>query len=169
MSRGFVKEEDQEEAPFIPPRAALPPGIINYVTPAGYSFLLREKKGLEEALSSLNIQDEKEKRHTSAVLNGKLNLLNERISSARVIEPSVQTQDEVRFGATVTYKILKGRQQDEQRQFQLVGVDEADVKQKKISFTAPIARALTGKKIGEVAEFSLGPEKQELQILKIEY
>ncbi len=39
MSRGFVKEEDQEEAPMIPPRAALPDGAINYVTPLGMQQL----------------------------------------------------------------------------------------------------------------------------------
>jgi len=35
MSRGFVREDDQEEAPFIAPRAALPAGAVNYVTPRG--------------------------------------------------------------------------------------------------------------------------------------
>ena len=44
MSRGFVKEEDQEEAPFIPPRAALPAGVTNYVTPLGLKALQREKR-----------------------------------------------------------------------------------------------------------------------------
>lgn len=47
MSRGFVKEEDQEEAPIIPPRAALPNGVTNYVTPKGYQDLLDELKALE--------------------------------------------------------------------------------------------------------------------------
>ena len=46
MSRGFVKEEDQEEAPFIPPRAALPPGVTNYVTPQGYQELIKEREDL---------------------------------------------------------------------------------------------------------------------------
>ncbi len=48
MSRGFVKEEDQEEAPFIPPRAALPPGVTNYVTPQGHRQLLEERETLEK-------------------------------------------------------------------------------------------------------------------------
>jgi len=39
MSRGFVKEEDQEEPPFVPPRASLPAGVENYVTEEGYKAL----------------------------------------------------------------------------------------------------------------------------------
>lgn len=169
MSRGFVKEDDQEEAPFIPPRAALPAGVINYVTPKGYEELLEEKKDLEHSLSNLNIENDKEKRHASAVLNGKLNLLNERISSARILDPGNQPPDEVRFGATVTFEILKGEQRGVQKKFQIVGIDEADIRKKKIAFVAPIARVLTGKRIGDEAVFSLGAEKQDLEIIKIKY
>jgi len=48
MSRGFVKEGDQEETPIIPPRAALPNGATNYVTPTGMQLLLNERKQLEQ-------------------------------------------------------------------------------------------------------------------------
>lgn len=169
MSRGFVKEDDQEEAPFIPPRAAIPPGVTNYVTPTGYEQLQGERKQLENQLSTLNIEDEKEKRHTRAVITGKLNLLNERINSARVIDPADQPLDEVRFGATVTYEIISGDQIGTVNRFQLVGVDEADIKLHKIAFVAPIAVALSGKKIGENAQFKRGPAIQEFKILEIEY
>ena len=98
MSRGFVKEEDQEEPPFIPPRAALPTGVINYVTPEGYQDLIKERENLEEKLSNLELKDEKEKRHARATFSGGLNLLNERISSARILKLSEQPQDEARFG-----------------------------------------------------------------------
>jgi transcription elongation factor GreB len=37
MSRGFVKESDQEELPIVPPRADLPAGLVNYVTEFGYN------------------------------------------------------------------------------------------------------------------------------------
>ena len=56
MSRGFVKEGDQEETPIIPPRAALPKGATNYVTPTGLQLLLDERKQLE---------DERETTHNS--------------------------------------------------------------------------------------------------------
>lgn len=165
MSRGFVKEEDQEEAPIIPPRAALPPGITNYVTPAGMEELLAEHQELEEERTGLDSKNETERRRAQTIIDGKMNLLNERINSARVLRPEDQPQDEIRFGATVELKDEKGSKQE----FTIVGVDEADVKKQKIAFVAPIARAVTGKKKGETAEFQLGPETRNLEILKITY
>lgn len=164
MSRGFVKEEDQEEAPVIPPRAALPSGVTNYVTPEGYRLLSAEKKELEEAQKNLPQENETERRRASMVIDGKLKLLVERLQSARVLDLQKQPQDEVRFGAVVRFK----REQKELT-FQIVGVDEADVKKGKIAFIAPIARALIGKKVGETAVFKLGSTPQHLKILDVYY
>lgn len=166
MSRGFVKEDDQEEAPFIPPRASLPPGVINYVTPAGLQQLQKERKELEEERTNLKAENDTERRRTLAVIDGKLNLLQDRINSARVLNPSEQPTDEVRFGAVVS---LKDLQKKIIQKFQIVGIDEADVKKQKIAFVAPIARALTGKRVGEVVEFNLGKEVRKLEVLEINY
>ncbi|HCX99708.1 MAG TPA: transcription elongation factor GreA, partial [Bacteroidales bacterium] len=46
MSRGFIKEDDQEEIPLVPPRAHLPEGVINYVTQVGMDELLDERQKL---------------------------------------------------------------------------------------------------------------------------
>ena len=46
MSRGFVKEDDQEDVPIVPQRAFLPDGVPNFVTPAGLEQLLAEKQDL---------------------------------------------------------------------------------------------------------------------------
>src|SRR5699024_2746991 len=86
MSRGFVKEEDQEEAPMVPPRAALPEGITNYVTPTGYRALQEEKKLLKEEQKNLPHENETERRRASMAIDGKLKLLNQRIRSARVLD-----------------------------------------------------------------------------------
>lgn len=166
MSRGFVKEEDQEEAPFIPPRAALPPGVTNYVTPFGLEALQKEKIELEKQWADLENLSETESRRARAVIDGKLDLLNERIHSARILRPEEQPQQEVRFGALVSLKDMKTGAVQE---FQIVGVDEADVKLQKISFMAPIVRAITGKKEGEQAEFRMGKETRILEINKITY
>lgn len=168
MSRGFVREEDQEEAPFIPPRAVLPPGVTNYVTQQGYQQLIKERQDLEAGRRGLDISSDKEKRHATAVIDGKLNLLNERISSARILKPEDQPKGEVRFGATVKFRFLSVNQNSEQ-EFTIVGVDEADIKQRKIAFLAPLARALTGKKVGEKAEVVMAGKDQELEILGITY
>ena len=166
MSRGFVKEEDQEEAPFIPPRASLPAGVTNYVTPEGLEQLVDEKKGLEEERKNLTMENEVEKRRNLAVINGKINLLQDRINSARVLNSAEQPKDEVRFGATVS---LENRSNNSQQKFKIVGVDEADVKKQKIAFVAPVARAVTGKKKGQIVDFQLGGEIRKLKIKEISY
>ena len=62
----------------------------------------------------------------------------------------------------------EGPQKGKQRTFTIVGVDEADVKEARIAFTAPIARALLGKRLGEVADFHLRPGLLHLLIHAIE-
>lgn len=164
MSRGFVKEDDQEEAPIIPPRAALPAGVTNYVTPQGMKALKAEKVAFEAEQKNLPHNNETERRRASMAIDGRLQLLAQRIKSTRIIDPKTQPQDEVRFGAKVKFK--NGRQT---LNFQIVGVDEADVKKLKIAFIAPIARALIGKKVGDIADFKRGQQTQKLKILEIEY
>ena len=169
MSRGFVKEEDQEEAPFIPPRAALPPGVTNYVTMQGYAELIREREELNLERKQLDISSDKDRRQAAAVIDGKLNLLNERIASARILKPQDQPEDEVRFGATVKFRNLSGKQKNKAGFFTIVGVDEANIKKRKIAFLAPLARALSGRKAGEKFEFQLGPETRKIEVLEILY
>ncbi len=166
MSRGFVKEDDQEEAAFIPPRAALPDGVVNYVTPHGLARLHAERAALEMERSALSGSDD-ERRRAQAELDGRLALLNERIVTARVVEPSAKPAKEVRFGATVTYQHRIGRLQGRTFTFRIVGVDEAHVKDGTIAFTSPIARALLGKRKGQVAKLDLGTERQEVSVLEI--
>lgn len=98
------------------------------------------------------------------MIDGKLKLLRERITNARLLELTDQPKDEVRFGAWVVLK-QDGRKQE----FQIVGVDEADVKKQKNAFIAPIAKAVTGKRVGDKIDFLLGKESRKLEILKITY
>jgi transcription elongation factor GreB len=166
MSRGFVREGDQEEPIVIPPRAILPEDIINYVTPNGYEDLNAELSSLEKEYAGLNIENETDLRREQNMIHGKIKLLKERIASARVLKPEDQAQDEVRFGATVRFKNKAFKMTQE---ITIVGVDEADVSKGKIAFTTPIARALAGAKIKEVVDFKLGNEIRQLEILEIRY
>ncbi len=166
MSRGFVREGDQEEPPIIPSRAVLPGSAINYVTSFGLEQLITERMSLEKEINELSIEDETERRRELAVLNGKLDLLQDRIATARVLDIEQQPKDEVRFGATVKYRMLANKMVNT---FQIVGVDEADLKLKKIAFVAPIAVAITGHKVGDVIDFKLGNETRKLEILTINY
>lgn len=166
MSRAFVNEDDQEEAPIIPQRANLPEGAINYVTPYGMEQLKFEREALEAEIAELPRENETEHRRAMAILQGKIELLKERISSARILNPKDQPQEEVRFGCTVSFRNLSTKAS---QKLSIVGVDEADLKQSKISFVAPIAIAITGAKVGEQVEFKLGEEIRMLKILSIDY
>ncbi len=171
MSRGFVKEDDQEEAPFIPPRAPLPQGAINYVTPRGLQQLQQEKQRLESDRHGViekaaGRSNDSDRRRELAVINGQLDQLNERIASAQVVPP-LPDPTEVRFGTTVTFEHLTGAQKGRQFTFTIVGVDEADVKEGRIAFTAPIARALIGSTTGSIAMFKLGERELRLKVLRI--
>lgn len=166
MSRGFVKESDQEEIPLIPPRAALPAGVTNYVTPGGFAALETERIALEAEKVALPTNNEDEHRRAATFIDGKLALLHQRILSARVLQPQEQPQDEVRFGARVKLQMGTG---GKEQVFQIVGVDEANVKEQKIAFTAPLAKAITGLWVGETKDFRMGGEVKRLKVLEISY
>lgn len=166
MSRGFVREGDQEDPIVIPQRAVLPENTINYVTPNGRQELLDELKWLEDELGGLKNENETDLRRSKMLIHGRIKLLKERIASARVLAPAKQSQDQVRFGATVKFKnkALKTPQT-----VTIVGVDEANVSKRKIAFNTPIAIALAGAKVNDVIDFKLGQELRKLEVLQIEY
>lgn len=166
MSRGFVKEEDQEVIPIVPPRAHLPEGVTNYVTQVGMNELLTEKQELLNEIENLDITDENERRIAVNHINAKLQLLNGRITIAKIIDLAKQPKDEVRFGATLTLKIGGVK---EVQKYQIVGVDEADISKGKISFISPIAKILTHKKVGDKAILKLEIEEKVFEIIEITY
>ncbi|WP_276499710.1 GreA/GreB family elongation factor [Pontibacter litorisediminis] len=171
MSRAFVKEDDTGQPPIIPPRAALPPGVTNYVTPFGLEKLRAELVELEtaRAKAEANREDEANRTRQLTILNAQINALNERIASARVIDPKEQPADEVRFGATVTLKTVEGPKAGQKRTFTVVGVDEADVSENKIAFVAPIAKAVIGAKAGQIVTLRLGRNEEQVEVVGIRY
>ena len=166
MSRGFVKEEDQEEIPLVPPRADLPDGVTNYVTQAGMDELLAERDRLVAEKESLDTKNENEKRIAVNHLNSVLQLLNGRIATAQLVSLDDQPHDEVRFGAKVTLKIGTDKKL---KTYQIVGVDEADISKNKISFISPIARMLINKKVGETAVLKLMNNDKVFEVKEIKY
>ena len=146
MSRGFVKEDDQEDVPFVAPRAYLPQGTTNYVTPAGMEALLAERDELLNERNQWQGHNENERRVAFNHINARLTLLDERISSARVISPGDKPSDEVRFGNTV---VIKDTKTSETQTLQITGVDEANPSKGKLSFISPLSRLLTNKKVGD--------------------
>lgn len=168
MSRGFIKDDDQEEIPLVPPRADLPEGVTNYVTQFGMDELLAERETLMREKDSLNIESESESEKRIAVnhIIAKLQLLSNRIDEAKVIDLSEQPQNEVRFGASVTLRIEASQKI---QTFQIVGVDEASISKGKISFTSPLAKVLINKKVGDKAVLKLANENRVFEIMDIRY
>lgn len=166
MSRGFVREDDQEEIPMIPPRADLPSGATNYVTPQGLAQLISEKKMLNAEIEKLGTDNEKERRIAINFINAKLQLLNERISNAKVVNLNEQPKNEIRFGAHISLLIGNAKSTQE---YQIVGVDEANIAKNKISFLSPIAKILISRRVGDTAVLQLGKEEREFQIKGIRY
>ena len=151
MSRGFVKEGDQEEVPMILPRAFLPSGVTNYVTPEGLRLLQDEMESLKEEWSAAGSNYV-----TKNYLDAKMRLLSERISSAVVVDTTKANPDVVSFGMYVRYN---------DKTIRIVGVDEADASKGLISFISPIAKALIGKKKDDKFEIKVprGTETIEIQ------
>ena len=166
MSRGFVKEEDQESTPMVPPRADLPNGVTNYVTAFGLQALLDEKEQLQKEKDHLSYTNEQERRISVNFIHAKLQLLFERISSAKVVAIDQQPLDEIRFGAYVTLRVNDQKQVE---RYQIVGVDEANIKNHKISFIAPIAQLLINNKVGDEAVLKLGSKTRTFKVIAIAY
>jgi len=79
-------------------------------------------------------------------VEGKIKEIEQKLANAKVIDTTVISTDRVVFGATV---LLSDDDKGEEVKYQIVGVDEADVSQGKISISSPIARALIGKEEGD--------------------
>jgi transcription elongation factor GreB len=171
MSRAFTKEDDSLEAPIIPPRPALPPGTPNYVTPQGLEQLRTELVTLEtqRTQAEANRENEADRTRQLTVLNAQLGALNQRIATAKLVDPATQPANEVRFGATVTLHTRSGGKPGQERRFTIVGVDEASVAEGKVAFVSPIARAIVGARLGKTVTLRLGPKEEVVEVTSIAY
>lgn len=171
MSRAFVKNDMADAEIVIPPRAPLPAGTLNYVTPRGWAMLKTELAELEAERRRTQLDtDEVERARQLAMLAGRIAALQERISSARLVELAARRPEGVRFGATVTLRIKRGGGgAGAECRLTLVGVDEADAAQGRVAFTSPIARAILGRGEGETTVLHTAQGDDELEIVAIDY
>ncbi len=168
MSRGFVKEDDALPPPVVPPRAPLPTGVPNYVTPRGLRLLRAELTALEAERGQLDVkaQDAQARTQLLLVLNGRISALTARLTGARVVALQNPPPPDVRFGATVQLRPVAG---GATRELTIVGVDEADADQGLIAFTAPIARAVLGHRTGQRLTLRAAGGAEELEVVSITY
>ncbi len=99
-------------------------------------------------------------------IESKISEIEQKLSSAEVIDTDRLSSEKVVFGAKV---MLKDLDRDEQLQYQIVGVDEADVTEGKISVGSPVARALIGKEEGDFAEVKTPNGIRNYEVLNITF
>lgn len=100
-------------------------------------------------------------------VEGRIAEIERKLSNAEVIDvTTLNAGGKVIFGATVD---LLSLETDEAVTYQIVGDDEADIKQAKISISSPIARALIGKEAGDVATVNAPGGEKEYEIVEIRY
>jgi len=99
-----------------------------------------------------------------AFLEKKIRELEHRIANSNVVDPSEVGTDKVVFGVQVTVQDLES---GEESSYQIVGADEADVSASRISVTSPVARALIGKKVGDIVQVQVPKGLLELEVLDI--
>lgn len=161
MSKAFTKEEGDEPL-VVARRAPLPEGVPNYVTARGLQALRHEREELLSELARLDAESELAARNA---LKTRLAELEQRIASAELVDMERQPRDEVRFGARVELLDASGNVQ----RYRIVGVDEANAREGRIAFTAPLARALFGKRPGDAVIVKAPHGEDELEVRAIGY
>jgi len=170
-----IDDEDDEDGP------AIPAGTKNYMTPQGFQRMQDEIKHLLRVERPKVVEivswaaGNGDRSENGDYLYGKKRLreidrrvrfLTKRLERAEVVDPARQTRrDQVFFGATVTYVNSK----DEERTITIVGIDEADLEQGKVSWISPIARALLKAQEGDVVKLRTPAGVEEIEVVAIRY
>lgn len=106
-------------------------------------------------------------RERQGFIEGRIMELESKLSNAQIIDPTVVDADgRIVFGSTVELEDLES---GGKVAYQIVGDDEADIKSGLISVSSPIARALIGKSVGDVAEVQAPGGIREYEVLAVRY
>ena len=151
------------------------------MTAGGYSALEEELKrrqqierpriiqAIAEARSHGDLSENAEyhaAKEAQSLNEGRIAELEDKLSRAEVIDVSKLSGTTIKFGATVT---LVDEDTDEKKIYQIVGESEADVKAGRVSITSPTARALIGKKIGDLVEVNTPGGGKSYEIVNVAF
>jgi transcription elongation GreA/GreB family factor len=165
MSRAFLNEDKFEQAGDELVERPVSPHP-NYVTPRGFELLRAEAVRLETRRKQLiSRKDDSFAPQQKAEVERDLRYYTARLENAIVVDPATQPNTEVRFGAIVGVEDEEGRALE----FAIVGEDEADIADNKVSWVSPLARALIGAKIGDLVKWRRPAGDMELEITTISY
>ncbi|HEX2581948.1 MAG TPA: transcription elongation factor GreA [Dongiaceae bacterium] len=151
------------------------------ITAEGYARLeeeLRHLKGVERPAIIRAIAEAREHgdlsenaeyhaaRERQSFIEGRVAELEDKISRAEIIDVSKLKGKQIKFGATVT---LIDEDTEEKMAYQIVGEDEADIKSRRLAVTAPLARALIGKSVGDTVEVTTPGGSKSYEIAKVQF
>ncbi len=160
MSRAFVKEDGPDTTPL--PDLPISPHP-NYVTPRGLAALRDRLATAQAELARLKARAERLDTLPERAAERDIRYLEARLRSAIVVDPSDQPKDEVAFGARVT--VID--EEDAETTYEIVGEDEADATAGRIAPQSPLARALTGARVGDAVEWTRPAGTVTLEIIRI--
>lgn len=180
MSKAFTKDTDADDDE-LDEADALPAIVKNYMTPRGFATLQDELRQLMRVERPKVVEvvswaaGNGDRSENGDYIYGKKRLreidrraryLTKRLESAEVVDPKMQkTRDQVFFGATVTY----GRRDDSEHMVTIVGVDEAELAQGKISWLSPIAKALLKARVGDEVNVRTPSGIDRIEVVAIRY
>jgi transcription elongation factor GreB len=180
MNKAFTKESDNEDEDPEQPET-LSANTKNYVTPSGFAVLQDELRHLLKAERPKVVETVKwaagngDRSENGDYIYGKRRLreidrriryLTKRIENAEVVDPKRQQNLlKVFFGATVTYKEEDGSNHT----IQIVGIDEADLNNGKISWISPLAKALLKAETDDTVKLNTPTASKLLKIIAIKY
>lgn len=161
MSRAFVKELDDQDDSTRPLRPQSP--HANYVTPRGLRLLEDRVRSLAKSREALVGRDDLASQQSLRELERDLVYFNERVKRAILVSPEEQSLEHVHFGAVVEVEDAEG----ERSSFMIVGEDEADAAQGRVSWVSPLAKALMNARVGDVVNWNRPAGDKELEVLSI--
>ncbi len=173
-----MAEDDDEDATGPP---GLPAGTPFYMTPAGRAALAEELRRLwseerpkvvEVVSWAAGLGDRSENadyqygKRRLREIDRRVRFLRKRLERVQVVDPAAQARrDQVFFGATVTY----AREDDSEVRVTIVGVDEADSAAGRISWVSPVARAVLGRRVGDLVRLRTPKGVEEIEVVAIRY
>ena len=151
------------------------------MTPAGQAWMKKQLKYLKEVARPNNAKaieiarghgdlsenaDYSAAKEEQGIIEAKIRDFEMKLGLAEVIDPTTLSGDRVQFGATVT---IEDSETGEETVYTIVGEHEADIKKRRISLVAPVARGLLGKRVGDDVTITTPKGKREFTIASVEW
>ena len=181
MSKAFTKEDDNAEVEEPEAPDPLPAGLKNYITPRGLTALRDELQALHRVERPKVVEvvswaagngDRSENgdyiygKKRLREIDRRIRFIRKRLEIAEVVDPALQkNHDQVFFGATVTY----ADEDDVENTVRIVGIDEADLEDGKVSWVSPIARALLKARQGDMVKLQTPTGPKSIEVVEIAY